>query len=186
MISVTCNCGRSYELPDALAGQSARCKACGDRFRVPVIATAVPESVDSHPPVASRKPLYLGAGLAVAISLLLLLGAFLPDDRSMEVEARAHTLVRERLVNASEILTLDQERHPSGEAVYWLVTGTAMGVNGFGGPRPCKWGYIIAERPSGQLRMISGGVNDVSHTYVRERMSELLGPSEGTAEGSSI
>jgi hypothetical protein len=34
-IDVTCSCGRSFSVPDALAGRSRKCKGCGRPMKIP-------------------------------------------------------------------------------------------------------------------------------------------------------
>ena len=40
-ISVSCRCGKEYQLSDTLAGKKGRCKACGEVFAIPLIAAPV-------------------------------------------------------------------------------------------------------------------------------------------------
>lgn len=51
MIDFTCQgCGRSFSVPDAYAGRSARCKGCGATLSVPHVVAPVNQPAGTHKP----------------------------------------------------------------------------------------------------------------------------------------
>lgn len=61
-ISITCNCGQDFELPDELAGKSARCHNCQEILLVPSTASSIDQVVKTEESTKTEE----GAGSSVA------------------------------------------------------------------------------------------------------------------------
>lgn len=64
-ISVSCHCGRVYEVPEARAGQRARCKACGGTVAVPASEAGL--EWNARPARPGRRPPVLLVVAVVAV-----------------------------------------------------------------------------------------------------------------------
>ena len=73
----TCECGRTYHLPDGADGKRARCKSCGVVFTVPGV------TLDPQPAFASRQP----AATPVAMSAASFPPLAEPTHRSLSSAA---------------------------------------------------------------------------------------------------
>lgn len=47
-IRFTCDCGKTYEVPESYAGKTTRCKACEQMIRIPTGPSKADEEVEQE------------------------------------------------------------------------------------------------------------------------------------------